>query len=504
MGDELQIAGPSIQSQTPSLRDLAAVFFRHQKLFVVSFGVVLTVGVLYAFVATSYTARMKVVVRRGRIDPAVSPTQTVAPLMQSDAITEEELNSEAELFRDEDVLREIVARTGLADRRSWISWLRRESPEQKIEHAERRLAKNLDVQPVRKSQLITISYRSSDPRLAASVLKAASEVYLAHQAQMQRPPGQQVFFDEQVNISRRELKRVQQEFENFTRTRKVVSAALERDLTLQKLSEAQAGEFGLQASVAEAVERSRSLDEKLQQLPQRRVSQVRNADNPQLQEKLKSRLLELELETHRTADQVSALLPSGSRARSADRASKSCPRSRKPHSLARRTYGGQSRLRLGKFRTGEDRRRYSGLAEKGSGCQATSRGVPVQGTTTGAERSRAGDLDQKLKAAEERYLLYAGKREEARIGDALDHTGILNVAVAQPPHVPALPSWPMWAATCLSFAAAFVFSTGSVFIADYADRSVRTPSELIALLGTPVLASLPPAQNQRRAALRGL
>src|SRR6266496_1270930 len=295
MHDELQIPGPPNHIQSPSLRDLAAVFFRHKRLSVISFGAALMLGVLYGLLAMSYTARMKVVVRRGRIDPAVSPTRTAAPLMQNDAITEEELNSEVELFRDEDVLREVVVRTGLADRSTWTSRLRGESPEQKIERAVRRLAKNLDVEPVRKSQLITISYRSSDPRLAASILKTALEVYLARQVQMQRPRGQQVFFDDQVNISRRELKRVQQESENFTRTHKVVSAALERDLMLQKLSEAEAGEFGLQATMAEATERSRALDEKLRELPPRRVSQVRNADNPQLQEKLKSRLLELEL-----------------------------------------------------------------------------------------------------------------------------------------------------------------------------------------------------------------
>src|SRR5438128_337631 len=104
MHDELQIPRQSTQVQTPSLRDLAAVFFRHKRLFVISFGAVLMLGVLYGLLAMSYTARMKVVVRHGRIDPAVSPTQTVAPLMQSDAITEEELNSEVELFRDEDVL----------------------------------------------------------------------------------------------------------------------------------------------------------------------------------------------------------------------------------------------------------------------------------------------------------------------------------------------------------------------------------------------------------------
>src|SRR5262249_53514112 len=49
------------------------------------------------------------------------------------------------------------------------------------------------------------------------------------------------------------------------------------------------------------------------------------------------------------------------------------------------------------------------------------------------------ELQRKLKAAEDKYLLYASKREEARIGDALDEGGLLNVTIAEQPAAPALP-----------------------------------------------------------------
>ena len=49
------------------------------------------------------------------------------------------------------------------------------------------------------------------------------------------------------------------------------------------------------------------------------------------------------------------------------------------------------------------------------------------------------DLASSEKAAEENYLLYVKKREEARMGDALDEGGIVNVAIAEQPVVPALP-----------------------------------------------------------------
>src|SRR5437016_2905020 len=87
----------------------------------------------------------------------------------------------------------------------------------------------------------------------------------------------------------------QQQLMDFTRKRSVVSAELERDLTLQKLSEAESADLGVRASIAETTERTRALGAKLRDLPERRVVQVRSTDNQQLQEKLKSKLLELEL-----------------------------------------------------------------------------------------------------------------------------------------------------------------------------------------------------------------
>ena len=49
------------------------------------------------------------------------------------------------------------------------------------------------------------------------------------------------------------------------------------------------------------------------------------------------------------------------------------------------------------------------------------------------------DLQREAKTQEDNYFLYLQKREEARISDALDQRGILNVALAEQPVVPALP-----------------------------------------------------------------
>ena len=490
MSEELRILPVRTSSQRTTLRDVAAVFFRRPKIFLVSFIVVLGAGILYATLAPSYKAEMKVLVRRGRIDPAVTPTETAPPVVEREEITEEELNSEVELLQDQDILRKVVLDTGLADKASWFSTLGGDQEEQ-IARAVKGLAGKLRVQPVRKSHLITVSYESSDGTLSAAVLKSLSDEYLAKHVALRRPSGQQTFFEQQMQQSRRALDEAESQLIQFTRKKKIVSAALERDLTLQKLSEVESADLGVQASIAEATERVRSLEVKMRDLPQRRVAQVRNADNPQLQEKLKSKLLELDLKrtelltkfqpSYRLVEEVDKQI---AQAKAAIEAEDLKPlRDELTESNPEFEWASSERMKaLVELQVLLKRQRVS---------RAQFAAYKQTAEKLGESVLAQGDLERKLKAAEDKYLLYSNKREEARIGDALDENGILNVALAEEPRVPALPTWPLWSASCLAFAAACVFSTGITFAADYFDPSLRTPEEVFDLLGSPVLASLP-------------
>jgi uncharacterized protein involved in exopolysaccharide biosynthesis len=95
------------------------------------------------------------------------------------------------------------------------------------------------------------------------------------------------------------------------------------------------------------------------------------------------------------------------------------------------------------------------------------------------------------KANEENFLLYQRKREEARIGDALDERRILNVAVVEPPITPVLPMHSMLFWLAVSVGLAVPASLGASFTAEYFDPTIRTPGEADRLLDAPMLAWLP-------------
>lgn len=490
MAEELQLYSTGQHWESPTLRDLAAVFFRHQRLLAVTFATVLIAGVMYSVLFPSYKAEMKILVRRGRIDPVVTPTPSPSPAFEHDEITEEELNSEVELLHDQDILRKVVLSANLAPA-TWFSRLTGQNAEKRTERAVRRLAQKLDVVPVRKSRLITVSYSCGQPALSAAILNALARAYIAKHAELRRPAGEQLFFEQQMDESRRTLDQAQANLIAFTKREGVVSAELQRDLVLHRLSDAEAEDMELESAGSEERTRAKALEEKLRQLPERRIMQTKNADNPELQEKLKSKLLELEL---RRTELLTKFQPSYRLVQELD----------EQIAQAKVTIAGEDKRPL-RDETTEVNPEYewahserlktqvelSSIKEK----QAVIRQQISQYRTV-AENLEEGsitqhDLQQKVKTAEDKWLLYSNKREEARIGDALDQNGLLNVAISQPPRAPALPSWSFLAASCAAFFGACSFSTVTVFAADYLDPSFRTPHEVVKTLGSPVLASLP-------------
>ena len=112
----------------------------------------------------------------------------------------------------------------------------------------------------------------------------------------------------------------------------------------------------------------------------------------------------------------------------------------------------------------------------------------------GAEQ---GDLVRNVKTAEDNYLLYLRKREEARISDALDSKRIVNVTIAEAATVPVLPSLHLGWLLIGGIAMAGGLSVGSAYAADRLDPSFRTPDELGRYLNLRVLAAIPARTSEQ-------
>ncbi len=488
------------EAVTPTIRELAMVLFRQGKVFVAVFGLVFLVAALYAFAGITYRAHVRVLVRRGRADPPVTGQQNAPPDFSRVEVSEEELNSEVELLKDDDVLRRVVRANDLAAH-DWLRWLRpHEAEPARVERAAKKLANRLTVESIKKTNLIAVSYDAPDPELAARVLQSLSSVYLEKHKEVHRPGGELHFFDQQTAESRRQLEDSKNKLLEFTQSHDVVVSAQQRDLALQRLNDVEASYRQTQVETAQAQDRIVELQVQLAKLPARSTTQVRVADNPELLRTLKSSLLDLELKrtqlltkfepAHRLVQEVDAQILQAKASIAAENSSPVRDETTDKdadYEWARAELqkaqvelkGLQGRAAV----TGEHLTAYRALARR-----------------FGEDAIAQDDLASAEKEAQENYLLYVKKREEARMGDALDEDGIVNVAIAEQAVVPALPLWPPALVVLVGFAAALTSGTGAAFAADYLDPALRTPEEVLACLEIPVLASLPEGIDRRLSA----
>src|ERR1700689_98887 len=201
---------------SPTMRELVIILFRQRKLFVGVSGLVFVLAVVYAITGAAYRAQIRVLVRRGRADPPVTAQPNAPPDFSRVEVTEEDLNSEVELLKDDDVLRRVVEANDLAAH-DWLRWLRpHEEQAARVERAAKRLEKRLDVELIKKTNLIAVSYDSADPRLAAQVLRSVASVYLEKHMEVHRPAGQLHFFDQQTGESRQQLEDAKRKLVAFT------------------------------------------------------------------------------------------------------------------------------------------------------------------------------------------------------------------------------------------------------------------------------------------------
>lgn len=478
---------------SPTLRELAAILFRQSRFVAASFALVFLATMLYALLSPRYEAHLKVLLRRGRSDPVVSPQPaTLADFTRSE-ISEGELNSEVELLRDEDLLRQVVVDSGLVPAETPAA-----GRTVKVESAVRRLARTLTVEPLRKSNLIQVRFRARDAQEAARVLTALSSAYMQKHMELQRPSGEAQFFEQQTAEYETRLRQSEAELVRFGRDRGVASPVLERDIALQKLGEAEAAYRQIGLERVDAERRAAALGAQLKSFPSRSVTLKRWADNPQLLEKLKTHLLELQL---KRTELLTRFEPSYRLVQEVDHQIEETRQSIAAEALTpvrdettdRDPNYEWARMELEKTQV---------QAESLRARQAAA-STQIVALRTLAQQMQSDSVAQQnliraARAEEDDYLLYRRKREEARIGDALDERRILNVAVVEPPVAPALPVRSMLFWFVAACGLATTVSIGAGFTAEYFDPTIRTPGEAQGFLEVPVLAWLP--QSEARAA----
>jgi uncharacterized protein involved in exopolysaccharide biosynthesis len=456
--------------KSPTLRDWAAIGFRHSRLVAFTFLFIFGAALLVTFLTPQqYEAELKILVKGERADPLVSAEKdSVAPRPD---VTEQDVNSEVELLKSRDLIEKAAAGLG---------------------RTAKELEKNLTVEPLKRTKLIRVTYRAGSPHQAEIVLQAISRLYFEKHLEVHRPPGALNFFQAQTEEYRKQLQESEAAMTQFAADKGVVEAPLSREITVRNLKDFEAKLKEARSAVAETEQRIRSLEQEQASTTPRLTTAVRTAGNPYLEQQMRTTLLNLEL---KRTELLSKFAPDYRPVQEIEEQiaqTRQALENAEKNPVREETTDRDATHEMLKSELAKSRADLRALQAKVASMSETVDSYRDQARRLNETEIAQEDLVRRAKTAEGNYLLYSKKEEEARISDALDQQRIVNVSVAQPPNALPIPVRPRW---LLNLAAGFLLalcaSAMLALIMNYLDRSFRTPDEIEIFLSVPVLAALP-------------
>src|SRR6266481_1875654 len=278
-----------------SLRDGASALFRRKGLVLFIFlAVIVGTAAVTLVLPNKYESRTKILVKNQRLDVAITPEATSAPAAVDGDVSESEINSEIELLTSRDLLTQVAKETGLGQPGSTMFWKRSMSEPERIEKAANDLAKDLVIAPVKKANVISISYSANSPELASAVLKKLGDLYLEKHLKLHHPTGASDFFKEKADEYESQLKQAENRLADFQQSNNLVVLSQQKDLTLQKTADAKSKLLESEAAYNEATNRIKRVEQQLASTSRRVTTQSRTLPNQYSAERLNTMMVELQ------------------------------------------------------------------------------------------------------------------------------------------------------------------------------------------------------------------
>ena len=478
-------------------RDIVEVGVRRRGSFMLSFAVIFLGAIVAAVIVPKrYESETKILVHRERADPLMTAQQTAAVEQNLPGLTEEDINSEVAILRSQDLLEKVVVACGVENFRdnsllhSLLGSRTVDDENLSVRKAAAKLGNDLRIDPIKKSYVISVRYSASNPELAARVLNTLGNLYLEKHAEVHRPKDEAGFFDRETAVYRKAMEEAQQKLADFNRETGIVTSQSERESAVPKLAEFELDMRQTQAAIPAAEEHVRSLQALVDKTPPRITTQLHNSDNGALMQQLKSSLVNLE---GQRVDLRNKYAPGDRMVQEVDTQIEQ----------VKAAIDAQQRAPL-KEETTDQNPTYGFLRQELAKAQADLAALRVRShsleNVDQSYRQTLVNRDQKqieqaallrdAKTAEDNYLLYLNKREQAHISDAFDKNRILNVSIAQPATIPFRPTNPATMILLLGWIFACLASTGVVLMQEQLNPTLRRPEQIEQYLDVPLLANL--------------
>jgi uncharacterized protein involved in exopolysaccharide biosynthesis len=304
--------------------DVPQFLWRHRTTVLKTFAVGMAVTLLYfALAPRKFRSEAKVLVRIGRESITLDPTATTGQFVAMAETRDSELHEVEELLASRATAEKIVDQFGprvimekkgsrsLGDRLSWLNVvnlnpLRVYSVRDKAVKA---LQKNLGISAGKKSNVLTVSYKASNPQHAHDVLEALLITAREDHARVHRTSGSQKFFESQRELLGKDLHEQEQGLREFKDAHGLASLSTQRDAHVGIIAALQSDLLRARAEQSAA---QAEVDLRKQQLRDQPVMVVTEQTTGQPQtakQTLREKLYELEVREQELAARLKAEAP---------------------------------------------------------------------------------------------------------------------------------------------------------------------------------------------------
>jgi len=449
------------------LRDILTVVFKHKRLLIVFPAIVLIFVTILSYIwPPTYESEAKIRMMRGRevFQPDLTMTQSPGSVAMVQ-MGVEEINSALEQFYSKDLLRLVVtdpdldlannskfpygeglfvspfkAIRGIGNTLLYILQLR-ERPDDDTILAMEQLEKRLLTEPVRDSHVINVAVRVGDRELAQQILDAVLREYeLLHIRMFNRETNH--FFGEQKDRIETELRKAQNELQEYQKNNNISLLETEKELLLEQFTNSRRILAQL-AQTKDAIARTMDVED----FDSSVISTLSGETDSTVVREMQLRLLELVLEYSRVTQSLGKRHPAVA-------------------SLEEQIRSAQSNL-LKAIDSVED-------AETTKVSVIQARLDDLNDT-----RAQLQKLEQDVDINSARYAYYSEKFEESLISDMLAAERYTNVRVASSPTMPSDPVFPNKLANMiLAIIGGIIAALALAFFLDYLDHGLKTPEDV--------------------------
>jgi uncharacterized protein involved in exopolysaccharide biosynthesis len=279
-----------------TLRDLVAPLFRHKRTLLTTFFAVLVLAIAIGVLkGSSYRSHMAILVNRERLDPLVSTESTTQMITTDTPVTPEEVNSEIELLTSRDVLEQVARDNGMDKPAQGFSLSQllhpNRSEQDRLALAVKALAANIKTKVTTKTNIIDVSYASSDPQLAYGVLNSLGRLYTAKHVAVHRPAGSYDFFAGQTEKYQKELEGAEDKLRAFAKQNGTAAPDVQRTNMALQLANAIGTQHTAEQAIAADEKRIQNDREQMSATPQRSATTQLSASADKLLDNLQATLL---------------------------------------------------------------------------------------------------------------------------------------------------------------------------------------------------------------------